>query len=140
MHIKTGELNATLARLVELTHPLDHLQNFLSVPGPEIHAFQELCRVAVSVEYVIVQTIRFRHVGFDGKDGETHLGGKELQHSVFELKELACAVGRLAERHDSSVANNLFQRFHIGETMTCFGGLEPNGVSSNPFDGWLIRR
>ena len=140
LHIEAGELDPSLAGLVELTHPANHFQYFLSIPGPEIHSFKQLRRISDSVENIIVQTISLRHVGFDRKDREAYLGSEEFQHPVLELKELACAVCRFAERHDSGVADNLLQRFHVVKTMTCFRSLEANRVSSNPFDGLLIVR
>ena len=42
LHVEASELHASFAGLVELAHPQDHVQHFLGVPGPEVHALDQL--------------------------------------------------------------------------------------------------
>ena len=57
LHVESGELHDAFARELELPHPQDHIQHFLRVPGPEIHALEESPRVAVAIEDVVVHQV-----------------------------------------------------------------------------------
>jgi len=53
LHVEAGELDAAAAAGVESTHPLDHVEHLLRVPGPEIHALEETFGVATAGENVV---------------------------------------------------------------------------------------
>jgi hypothetical protein len=92
----------------------------------------QLRRIARAVEDVVVEPVGFRHAGFDREDREAHLRCEELQHPVFELKELPRPVGRFAERHDARVADDGLQGLHVGKAASGLDSGERDGPCSYP--------
>ena len=137
-HIESGDFQVTLAGLIEVPHPLDQVDHFPCIHGPEACASQKRCRVADSVLTELVQQVGLRHVGFYGEDGESQLGGEKLQHAVSELEEFMRAAGGVAERRDAGIADHAFQRLHVGEVVAGLGGLEPDGARSDPLDNGFV--
>jgi len=76
--------------------------------------------------------MRLRQIRFDGKNGESHFGCQELEQPILELKELARAVGRFAERDDPCVADDSLEQLEIGEPVARFNRLQPNRSRANP--------
>jgi len=76
--------------------------------------------------------MRLRQIRFDGKNGESHFGCQELEQPILELKELARAVGRFAERDDPCVADDSLEQLEVGEPVACFNRLQPNRSRANP--------
>jgi hypothetical protein len=114
-------------------------QHFLDVPSPEVHSLDERGRVSLAVEDKVVQPVRLGHIGFDGKDGESHLGGQKLEHAVLELEELACAVRGLAKCYNPCVAYHLGEWLHVVEPVAGQGRCETNGTAANPFGNRIGR-
>ena len=123
MHVKTGEFDAALARLVELAHPFNHLEHLLCVPGPKIHTGDELPEVALTFKHVLIEPVRLGHVGFDRKDGEAPLAGQVLDQPVFHLEHLARPVSTLAERDDASIAHEGLERLEVFKAVSGLGRL-----------------
>src|ERR1035441_9744511 len=132
LHVEPRELDAPFAALVELAHPSHHIEHFLRVPSPEVHALDQLRRVALTLQHEIVQLVGFRHVGLDREDGEAHLGGQELQHAVLQLEELPRSVSRLAQRHNPRLAHHLLQWLHVLEAMPRFRRGQADRVAAHP--------
>src|SRR5262249_53008179 len=97
LHVEAGELDPSFTRSVELPHPEDHVEYFLRVPGPEVHALEEFFRVAVAVEHVVVDAVGFRHIGLDREYREAHLVGEEVDDAVLHPEEFARTVSSLTE-------------------------------------------
>ena len=76
--------------------------------------------------------MRLRHVGFDGEDVEAHFSGEVFENAVLQLKELARAVGRFAQRHDARLAHDLLQAGHVAEAAAGLGRLQADGVPRDP--------
>src|SRR6266567_2226749 len=138
LHIESSELDVPFAGLVELTHPEDEVKYLLRVPCPEVHPLQQFLWITFPVQHEVVEPVRLRHIGFDGKDGEPFLAGQEFDHPVLELKELTCAVRGFAQRDDPRIANSLLEALHVHEPMACFNGCKRNGMFVNPSHGRTI--
>src|SRR5262249_53919999 len=69
-----------------------------------------------------------------GEDAETHPGGEELQHPMFELEKLSRPVRRFPHRYDTRIADEALERLEVGKTVARFGRGQANRMATHPVD------
>jgi len=94
---------------VPRAHPLDEREHFLRVPRPELHSRERARRIAGAVQHVVVHRERVGKARFDREHVESHVGDEELEHAMFELEELACAMCLFTKSDKANVFENLFE-------------------------------
>ena len=132
-HVEAEELEAAPARLVELPHPLDEVQEFLRLPIPG-GAREHSLRVAPPGEEVLVHAVGLGHVLLDGEEGETHVGGEVLDDAALHLEELVRATRDFAQRHDAGIADDGAQRCKVAIGATGLAGGEGPRKLPEPLD------
>jgi hypothetical protein len=90
---------------------------------------QDQGRITSPVEDVFINHKRFGPIGLDRKHGKAHLGDKEFQDAMFELKELASAMCGFAEGYDPRTAKDWLERLKVRKTGTCLDGCQRDSLS-----------
>ena len=134
LHVETVELHLARARDIPGAHPFDELDHLFGVPGPETHAGDDVERIALAVEHIVVNRKRRAILGLEADHGEAELRHAVLDHPMLELEELAGAVGRLTERDDPRLTNQGAQLLEILEVRTRLGAGERKRIGLEPAD------
>src|SRR5256714_15019692 len=114
--------------LIMSTHPQDHIQHFLGVPGPEMQTGQQLSWISFPGVHILVDQIRLGPACFDGKNIEIHLLDQKLQESVLHQEKLVCPMCGLAQSDNAGVPYKLFDGQQIIKTAARQEGGEEDGM------------
>lgn len=112
LQIDPREGDAGLRR-VDGLHPLDHRQHLVGHPGPDVHPPDQLFRVALPADRVVVYPLCLGQIGLQREDAESAAVCQVADDAVLHGKHLAGAVRVLTQPDDPASGRRLSEGVEV---------------------------